>query len=257
MPKKLEVIIGVYAIVNITNNKFYIGSSGHILRRFSQHRIDLKNNVNHSFFLQRAVNKHGIDNFDFKIIEVVPSVDNLKEREQYWLDFYKPFLREFGYNTNPKSDDWTGSKHRPESIEKMKLIKANMSDETKAKISKSRMGQPANFKGKHHTEEAKQVMRELKLGTKQSDAQCLLRSQQQKGKKRGLSNGNGKYSDELLAEAIECSFMGFVSNEVAALFNIPIYQYNAILRGTKREYVYAEYIKPRLDKGEILTINGR
>ena len=254
MPKKLEIIIGVYAIVNKVNNKFYIGSSGHILRRFRQHKIDLKNNINHSYYLQRAVNKHGIENFEFKIIEIILDSTKLKEREQYWLDFYKPYLREYGYNTNPKSDDWTGTKHRPETIEKIKLVKANISDETRKRMSESMKGRPAHFKGKHHTDETKNLLREAHLGIIRTTESKQKQSIAIKGTKRGLSNGNGKYSDELLCEAIEYSFSGFKSKEVASVFGINHYQYNAILQGAKRIYVYKEFIRPRLDKGERLTI---
>src|SRR5260221_387041 len=87
---------GIYRIVNTINSKFYLGSSTNLLKRWNQHCNDLKRNEHHSITLQRAFNKHGFDAFIFEIIEfVLPPF--LLEREQYWLDRYKPW-GDKGYN---------------------------------------------------------------------------------------------------------------------------------------------------------------
>ena len=76
---------GIYKIINTQSGKFYIGSSYNILRRFSQHINDLKNNTHSNNHLQLSFNKYGIQSFSFSILEECDS-RILLEREQYYLD---------------------------------------------------------------------------------------------------------------------------------------------------------------------------
>jgi group I intron endonuclease len=50
---------GIYRIINKINDKFYIGSSDNIERRFSRHLLDLKKNKHDNQHLQNAWNKYG------------------------------------------------------------------------------------------------------------------------------------------------------------------------------------------------------
>lgn len=60
---------GVYAIVNILNNKKYIGSSSDIRKRYRQHYSNLSKNSHINVHLQRAFNKYGESYFEFWILE--------------------------------------------------------------------------------------------------------------------------------------------------------------------------------------------
>lgn len=91
--------IGIYQIRNLINGKSYIGSSMRIKYRWKQHEFRLKKGNHHSYKLQRAWDKYGEDNFEFKIIEVVDDVDLLIEKEQYWMDKYNVITN--GYNVSP------------------------------------------------------------------------------------------------------------------------------------------------------------
>ena len=73
---------GIYKIYNIITNDCYIGSSYDLTKRKQRHSRDLKANKHHSLILQRAVNKYGINNFRFKILELCV-VDDLLNKEQY------------------------------------------------------------------------------------------------------------------------------------------------------------------------------
>lgn len=59
----LEDGSGVYAIVNSLDNKKYIGSTGTLRKRFRQHYSALIKGEHFNCYLQRAVNKFGIDKF--------------------------------------------------------------------------------------------------------------------------------------------------------------------------------------------------
>lgn len=84
--KQLPEISCIYKIVNVLQpNRVYLGSAKNLKTRIYHHINSLKNNDHHSYLLQRAVNKHGIDNFNVHIIDFVKE-ENLKVKEQWWLD---------------------------------------------------------------------------------------------------------------------------------------------------------------------------
>lgn len=47
--------------------------------------------------LYRAIRKYGLENFIFEIIETCP-IQNLNERENYWIKYYNSNDTKFGYN---------------------------------------------------------------------------------------------------------------------------------------------------------------
>ena len=56
-----------YKIIHHDSGRFYYGSTKNVRRRWAQHRSCLRRKVHHSIFLQHAVNKYGIDAFDFVV----------------------------------------------------------------------------------------------------------------------------------------------------------------------------------------------
>lgn len=83
---------GIYKIRNKINEKYYIGSSNNIQRRWKQHIYSLNKNIHRNSYLQRSWNKYGKNSFDFIILEDNISVDNLLSREQFHLDKTKKNL---------------------------------------------------------------------------------------------------------------------------------------------------------------------
>lgn len=97
------MVIGIYKIINIKNNKVYIGSSKDIERRWKEHLYSLENNLHHSIKLQRSYNKtKDKSTFNFEIIKEVDE-DKLKEREQYYINMYDAFNN--GYNCCAEVDN--------------------------------------------------------------------------------------------------------------------------------------------------------
>jgi hypothetical protein len=80
---------GIYVITNKLNLHKYIGSSVNIFNRLSDHKWRLYHKNHHSIYLQRAVNKYGIENFKVSILEKC-TIDNLNEKEIYWIGKLKP-----------------------------------------------------------------------------------------------------------------------------------------------------------------------
>jgi len=98
-------ISGIYAIINKTNNKRYIGSSKSVYYRWSQnHLVQLRHSIHFNRHLQSAWNKYGENNFEFIVIEEC-NISLLLEKEGYWIEYYKSWEREHGYNLNRVVDE--------------------------------------------------------------------------------------------------------------------------------------------------------
>lgn len=67
--------IGIYAIVNKTINKVYLGKSKHIEQRWKEHRANLNTNLHHNKELQEDWFKFGKDNFDFYILQECSEIE--------------------------------------------------------------------------------------------------------------------------------------------------------------------------------------
>lgn len=89
---------GIYRILNTTNNKSYIGSSGSVYYRWGQqHLKDLRKSQHYNTHLQHAWNKYGEQSFEFSVIEECAET-LLAEREGFWIEHHKSWDRAYGYN---------------------------------------------------------------------------------------------------------------------------------------------------------------
>ena len=92
MFEKFDNISGIYKII-FPNNKVYIGLSSNIKKRLIAH-----NKTNDNLPIHRAIKKYGkVSEENVEILEIVHE-SLLREREKYWIDYYKSFLPENGYN---------------------------------------------------------------------------------------------------------------------------------------------------------------
>lgn len=76
---------GIYKIVNIQNDNFYIGSAVNLARRRARHFSELRNNKHNNKHLQAAWNKYGECSFVFTVVELVAYRDTLHIAEDRWL----------------------------------------------------------------------------------------------------------------------------------------------------------------------------
>lgn len=86
---------GIYRITNVINNKCYIGSSVNIYKRWLKHIVELNTARHNNQLLFRSWNKYGSNFFDFEILGFYP-IDQLIEKEQYFIEWYDSYLK--GYN---------------------------------------------------------------------------------------------------------------------------------------------------------------
>jgi group I intron endonuclease len=105
---------GVYVIRNNLNTKVYIGSSVKLRERWTKHAVVLKQNKHHSGRLQNFYNKYPEAEFYFEILELVDDQKDLIAREQFYLDKFKSYDREIGYNMQQNAYSNLGTKYGPE-----------------------------------------------------------------------------------------------------------------------------------------------
>lgn len=72
-------------IVNLVNNKFYVGSSNDIYRRWREHRTRLNCQRHDNPYLSKAWTKYGQRSFKFILVEQC-NVKDLIDIEQWYLD---------------------------------------------------------------------------------------------------------------------------------------------------------------------------
>lgn len=90
-------MIGIYKIENTVNGKVYIGQSIHIELRWAEHKSELRGGYHENSHLQLAWNKYGEVSFKFSVLEFCDKSD-LNDREIYWINYYKSFYGQNGYN---------------------------------------------------------------------------------------------------------------------------------------------------------------
>lgn len=127
---------GVYALICKVNNKFYVGSSVNLANRLLDYMQPAYLGIRASSPVIRAIVKYGYINFCFVILETC-LLEDVLEREQFWLDFLKP-----EYNLSPKAGSTLG---------------VYLSEETKSKMRLAHLG-------KSHTLETRQLMSETRKG---------------------------------------------------------------------------------------------
>jgi len=122
---------GIYIIRNLINDKIYIGGSVNFKRRYNEHHRDLLQGKHTNPKLQRSINKYGLENFTFSIVEVCCEDDIIK-REEFWIN--ELAVIDNGYN--------------------ILATARGINKEARAKIAATMKLKPGFFTGKKHTAEA-------------------------------------------------------------------------------------------------------
>ena len=97
-------------VTNLVNGKIYIGKD-------SRNR---KNYFGSGKAIQNSISKYGIENFKKEIIDEANSLDELNEKESYWISFYKSYDPLVGYNRSLGGEgNWDLSFMTPDEIKQM------------------------------------------------------------------------------------------------------------------------------------------
>lgn len=150
----------VYRIVNLINDKVYIGRSKDAKKRFKSHEYTA--NGGRGYKLHAAIRKYGILNFKMDILTSHDNIEDCVKKEEYFIKIHSSYKN--GYNSS------RGGFGELRSEESYKTQSDNMkgrvfSEEHKKNISKSMSG------------------RKLSLDTRLNMIKPLNRDQWNKGKK--------------------------------------------------------------------------
>ena len=128
---------GVYTITNTKNGKVYIGGAVDFYDRFRLHIADLLKNKHFNPHLQNAVNKYGLESFEFEIWKEYP-IEIAFKMETYWIETFDSTNRKYGYNIN-KYPTRLGAVLTQKTKDKISnsLLGTVLSQETKDRISES------------------------------------------------------------------------------------------------------------------------
>lgn len=131
---------GIYAIINLYNNKFYVGSTNNLFFRKSNHFNQLKRNCHDNPHLQRSYNKYGSSYFIMVLLEKVEDDSNLIAREQFWFDELDISNSDMTYNMLMIAGRTTGRITSEETKQKQSNWHMGkvISEESKKKMSKSK-----------------------------------------------------------------------------------------------------------------------
>jgi group I intron endonuclease len=180
--------MGIYKIINVVNNKFYVGSAVNFSRRKARHFSELRHNRHNNRWLQASWNKHGESAFVFAIVEEVQDKELLLEVENRWLkehvgkdycynigvDAVSPTLGwsgekspTWGRKRTPEelaAQSWKGKSHSEESKQKIRgaLLGHHVSTSTRAKISATLSGEGNYWYGKKRPEFAVKVSKPIR-----------------------------------------------------------------------------------------------
>jgi group I intron endonuclease len=143
--------MGIYKIINVVNNKFYIGSAVNFSRRKTRHFSELRTQTHNNSKLQNAWNKYGETSFIFVVVEEIHDKLLLLEAENRWLKDHvgKDYCYNLGVDatapmlgmSGEASPTW-GYKHTTESLKKIGVASKSrvQSEEEKAKRRQSMKG---------------------------------------------------------------------------------------------------------------------
>jgi len=132
----------IYKISNNTNGKIYIGiTTKTVLNRFQRHCVIARTSNKHNKkYLHYAMMKYGWINFSVGTIEECNSIEELKERESFWIKELDSNNPKIGYNLTKGGDGlagykvsrdimqkvWDSNKGRNQSIEEKQRRSATM-----------------------------------------------------------------------------------------------------------------------------------
>jgi len=179
----------IYKTTNLINNKIYIGQDSHNNPKY----------LGSGTILVNAIKKYGKDKFKKEIIEECKTVDELNEREKYWIKFFNSQDKKIGYNIyEGGGGDGYMSKETKNKLSESHKNKI-FSEEHKNNISLNHhnvSGENNPMFGKTHTKEVKNLLKHKNIGKKhksESIQKIIIAS-------TGEANGNSKLTEKDVLE---------------------------------------------------------
>lgn len=191
---KKEKSFGIIYKAEFKNGKVYIGQTTRSFKKRKREHLNALYDENVVF--HNAIIKYGKSSIAWSVIDTADSLDELNEKEKYWIAFYNShihFKNSNGYNMTIGGDSTLGWK--PSEETKRKISEANKGKlKGKNNPQYGKTGELSTWWGRKHTKEEKQKIgdgnREKTLSQETKDKISIANS--------GKNNGNygKKFSKE-------------------------------------------------------------
>lgn len=116
----------IYAYYKKDNEEIvYIGLTNDFIRRRREHEKYEpyeKGRPHYNYPLSRGIRKYGEAYYDCKILEDGLSLEQAREKEKYWIEYYDTYKDPSKYNLTPGGDDTCWTKFEDETIEQVKKM---------------------------------------------------------------------------------------------------------------------------------------
>jgi group I intron endonuclease len=131
----------IYRVINITNQKVYIGMTCKKLCERKAHHLHCSITSNRYF--HNALKKYKKENFVWQILDKANNYEELKEKEKLWIELHFSNNKLFGYNLTDGGDGCKNLKHSDKTKEKLRNLNLGkkLTENTKIKLRN-------HFKGK-------------------------------------------------------------------------------------------------------------
>jgi len=157
-----EIVYGfIYMIKNKINNKIYVGQTARSLnKRIYEYKKAYNFDKFHNQYLGNAFKKYGWDSFEFSIIDIATSIEELNEKEVKYITQYNSTNKDIGYNIAVGGNNAIPGK---ETLEKMSIAHSGskQNPEWVAKRIPKAGSEEAKKYGRPKTEEDKQHLSEI------------------------------------------------------------------------------------------------
>ena len=168
----------IYKTINLINNKIYIGK--HQASIFEPEKY-----IGSGRLLQKAIKKYGKNNFSCELIEWCETIEQLNEREIYWITYYKTNKDFLTYNLAKGGEGGVGRCSSDPNfywniLDKRQLVLSKASKSLKKYFKahpEAHLGINNPMYGKHHSELAKQ-----KISNKLKNSNALKKAKRFSGK---------------------------------------------------------------------------
>lgn len=212
---------GIYKIMCVSNNKFYIGSAIKFGQRWNEHRSELRRDVHNNKRLQNSWNKYGESDFVFSIIQIVSNRDELCNIEQSWIDVTKCYDRDIGFNIsksayNPmlgksgKLNPFFGKKHTIETRLKMSQLAKERTSSLQERQRLSDMN-----KGRKASQKTRDKMSKTHTGMK-----C---SEDSKIKRRGKNHYGATIDENIVRNMRQDYELGISVKNISVKYEVSYY----------------------------------
>ena len=163
----MKHVFGIIYKAEFPNGKVYIGQTTRNLSVRKNQHINKVSKENVAF--HNAIGKYGVDTVVWSIIDTADSIQELNDKEIYWISEYNSYIHSEnsnGYNMTLGGHSTLG--WIPPQEVKDKISASNkgrrLSEKQKATLSKLLSGNGNPMFGKAHSPEARQKMKEAATG---------------------------------------------------------------------------------------------